>query len=64
MTVQQFLNELGGSTQVAKALGVPLTTVCAWGQRNRVPSWRLRELAALAVEKGKAVPAGFADIAA
>ena len=62
MTVQDFIKELGGTAHVARALGVPLTTVAAWTQRNSVPEWRLEKLAVLAVTKGKAVPAGFAPV--
>lgn len=64
MTVQDFIKELGGTAQVARDLGLPLTTVAAWTQRNRLPDWRFEKLALLAVSKGKAVPASFDEVAA
>lgn len=57
MTVHQFLQELGGAPTIARELGVPYTTVVTWRQRNSIPHWRMPALAALAISKGKAVPA-------
>lgn len=59
--VQDFLNSLGGTAQVARELNMPLTTVAAWGQRNRVPHWRIPSLVGLAVKKGKPIPADLVE---
>lgn len=54
--VQEFLNTLGGTAQVARELNMPLQTVAAWGQRNRIPHWRIPALVALAMRLGKPIP--------
>lgn len=59
MTVQDFLKELDGVAPVARNLGLPLSTVAEWAQRNSVPSWRIGALAKLAHERGKVMPADF-----
>lgn len=63
MTVQDFIKRLGGATAVSRELGVPMTTVATWTQRNSIPSWRMASLAALALHKGIDVPASFAEAA-
>jgi hypothetical protein len=59
MTVQDLLNQLGGTAKVSRALNLPLTTVAGWGQTNSIPKWRLPRLAELAISQGVAMPADF-----
>lgn len=54
--VKDFLDTLGGVAEVSRELKVPLPTVSAWGQRNRVPHWRVPSLIALAMRKGAPIP--------
>lgn len=61
MTVRDFIKSLGGSTQVAAHLGIPMTTVDTWARRNSVPDWRMAKLAELALRKGVSMPARFAE---
>ena len=56
MDIQTFIKSLGGATQVGRELGVPMTTVATWGQRNSVPHWRVPALVALALKQGKSIP--------
>lgn len=39
-----LIDELGGTTKTARALGVPVTTVDSWRARGAVPSWRVDAL--------------------
>ena len=57
MTVEQFLESLGGPTKVSQKLGVPFTTVWSWRERNSIPQWRMAKVAELAHSEGKPVPA-------
>jgi hypothetical protein len=56
MDAENFIQELGGAAKVARALGVPLTTVDSWKRRNKIPAWRIARLAELAIGAGKALP--------
>lgn len=57
--VQDFLDELGGLRSVSDKLGLPLTTVQSWAQRNAVPEWRIPALAGLAAKEQKPYPTDF-----
>ena len=41
MTAIQMIDALGGSTAAADKLGIPMTTVATWKQRNHIPQWRM-----------------------
>lgn len=41
-----------GRTELAKAIGVPLTTVSSWGRANYIPEWRRPKLLELAHDRG------------
>jgi hypothetical protein len=41
-----------GRTELANALGVPLTTVSSWGRFNYIPSWRQPDILRLAAARG------------
>jgi len=64
MTVQDFIKKLGGVGEVSSTLNVPPTTIYSWQQHNRVPHWRIPQLAGIAHGKGLTVPASFAERAA
>ncbi len=55
-SVEQFLNELGGTSAVARAMGLAPTTVSSWKASGSIPNWRLGRLVELAAQKGVAVP--------
>jgi len=64
MTVKEHLTALGGIVAVAKALGLPISTVSGWSINNRVPGWRVDALRALSEAEGVPFPDAFADRAA
>lgn len=61
MTVQDFLDALGGTASVARALNRPLSSVASWAHRGSIPEWRLGAVAELARRNDPpiAVPASF-----
>ena len=59
MTVYDFLKSLGGSTKVARAIKLPLTTVHGWGRANSIPAWRVDAVVAFALSEGIPMPAEF-----
>ena len=61
-TVKDFMNELGGTVEVAAVLGVPISTVSGWNLSNRIPHWRVPAVKALAKKLGKQFPAEFAPL--
>jgi hypothetical protein len=48
-----IIGDLGGPTAVAKAIGLPVTTVHGWSRFNFVPEWRRAALVKLAEQRGK-----------
>lgn len=62
MTVQDLFKQLGGPQKVADALRVPFTTVSSWSQRDRIPPWRLGDVAELALKSNIAVPPALAKL--
>lgn len=64
MTVRQFIQSLGGSTNVATLIGVPMTTVHSWVRKNSIPQWRRPQLAKLVKRNGVPMPDKFEDAAA
>lgn len=59
-TVEQFLDKLGGTVAVARALDLAPTTVSSWKTAGSIPKWRMAGLERLASEKCVKVPAKFA----
>lgn len=55
--VSDIIEALGGTTAVARAIDVPVTTAHAWKRAEFVPSWRVPALVALAKKKGKPITA-------
>ena len=52
MHIAAFIEALGGTTAVAVATGVPVSTVQSWKSAGRVPPWRQPALDKLAAAKG------------
>jgi hypothetical protein len=52
-TADHILTSLGGVAEVARKLGLPLTTVQGWKDANFVPEWRRPALIKLAKAKKK-----------
>ena len=48
--ISSFIDELGGTVKVAKALDLSPTTVSSWKSSNSVPRWRRTALLDLARE--------------
>lgn len=59
VTVKEFIAALHGPAKVARDLRLPYMTVVSWGERNRIPSWRMPDLAKLAHDQGVTVPGSF-----
>ena len=56
--VKAKIRQAGGQTAVSRALGVPVTTVHAWGVSGKVPPWRAEQFdSALAAIAAQAVAA-------
>lgn len=61
IAIRETIRELGAS-RLARASGLPLTTICRWRDEDRIPGkgpahdWRVRQLeqAALAVREARA----------
>ena len=58
----KLLEDLGGTATVARELGITANVVWNWAQRGIAWPWRA-EVAALALKRGKSVPAGFMSAA-
>jgi len=51
-TAASIIDSLGGSAQVARETGFPLTTIESWKRANHIPEWRRDPLLGLAVRVG------------
>ena len=60
MAAKTFIENLGGPAALGRELGVPLTTIVGWVERDKIPHWRLPALISLALAKKVAVPADLA----
>lgn len=58
-TVEQFIDAVGGTTSVARAMGISPSTVSSWKAAGNIPKWRVRDLATVAAEQGIAMPSEF-----
>jgi uncharacterized protein YjcR len=52
MTADDIIQSLGGLSAVANQLGVPVTTVSSWKQRDNIPEWRQAKVLELAMAQG------------
>jgi hypothetical protein len=55
MSTAEIIDQLGGLSEVARQLSVPVTTVSSWKIRNIIPEWRQTAVMRLALEKGVAL---------
>lgn len=51
-SVQNFIDELGGASEVAKVLDKATTTVASWKQRKSIPVEHWAELVEVARQRG------------
>lgn len=51
MTASDIIDRFGTIADLARDLGVPMTTVSSWGRANYIPAWRQPKLLELAAAK-------------
>jgi hypothetical protein len=51
-TVDHIISLLGGSAEIARETGFPLSTIESWRKPNFIPDWRREPLLGLAFRKG------------
>lgn len=54
MTISDLVQELGGTADLARALGANLSTVSNWRKRGSIPSEHWAAVVAIAAGRGKA----------
>lgn len=59
MTASQIIAKFGTIADLARDIGVPMTTVSSWGRFNYIPSWRQPKL--LEIAAARAVDLSTAD---
>lgn len=65
MSVAEIIDDLGGTTAVAEAVGVAAPVVSNWRARDRIPADRWAALVDLARSRGKSITfETFAELAA
>ncbi len=52
-TADHIISELGGSAEIARRTGFPLTTIESWKAANFIPEWRRNAVLAVAKQKQK-----------
>lgn len=52
MTASDIIAGFGTIADLARDLGVPMTTVSSWGRFNYIPAWRQPKLLELAAARG------------
>lgn len=52
MTASDIIEKFGTIADLARDLGVPMTTVSSWGLANQIPAWRQPKLLELAAGRG------------
>lgn len=55
MKASEIIALFGSIAELARELGVPMTTVSSWGLANHVPVWRQPKLLELAAARGIAL---------
>ena len=55
MTASDIISRFGTIADLARDLGVPMTTVSSWGRANYIPDWRQPKLLELAAARGIAL---------
>ena len=51
MTASEIIERFGTIADLARDLGVPMTTVSSWGRANQIPPWRQPKLLELAAQR-------------
>lgn len=59
MTASDIIARFGTIADLARDLGVPMTTVSSWGRSNYIPDWRQPKLLELAA--ARSIPLSTAD---
>lgn len=52
MKASDIIEKFGTIADLARELGVPMTTVSSWGRANQIPVWRQPKLLELAAARG------------
>jgi hypothetical protein len=52
MTASDIIEKFGTIADLARELGVPMTTVSSWGRANQIPAWRQPKILELAALRG------------
>lgn len=52
MTASDIITKFGTIADLARDLGVPMTTVSSWGGVNYIPAWRQPKVLELAAARG------------
>jgi hypothetical protein len=52
MKASEIVARFGSIADLARELGVPMTTVSSWGLANQIPPWRQAKLLELAAARG------------
>lgn len=55
MTASDIITRFGTIADLARDLGVPMTTVSSWGRANYIPEWRQPKVLELAAFRGIAL---------
>lgn len=42
LNIKDLISEFGGLTQMSKILNVPVSTIQSWGNKNKIPAWRIQ----------------------
>ncbi len=56
-TAAQIIDALGGSAEIARDTGFPITTIESWKKSGFIPEWRREPLLGLALRKSVALGA-------
>jgi hypothetical protein len=52
MTSAQIIDRFGGTSALARMMGLPVSTVDSWRRWNAIPDWRKDTLLQLALSEG------------
>ena len=56
-TAAQIIDVLGGSAEIARDTGFPITTIESWKKAGFIPEWRREPLLSIALRKSVALGA-------
>jgi hypothetical protein len=52
MTASDIITKFGSIAELARILGIPMTTVSSWGLSNQIPPWRQPKILEAAAARG------------